>query len=181
MSKFDLDPWQEELTTAEPFAVGYKKGTGEPVIYGSFLLGAALLGTGIVTGSPIPALASLPVFLSVYWHYPYIDKRPQLGAKEEGLYIERIGFIRWSAISELSIYTSAIRSMEFRQLRIQLNAPLKECIAKPAQRSMMRAFMRKNWRLKKEQVSAPVLEVDLHHLACDPEKLLERTKQFCRK
>ncbi|MES0869163.1 hypothetical protein ACMG4P_02725 [Pseudovibrio denitrificans] len=180
MSQFDLDPWQEEQSSAEPFTLGYKKGTGEPVVYGSLLLGAALLGTGIVSGSLIPALASLPVFLSVYWHYPFIDKRPQMAANDTGLYLERLGVVRWSAISELSIYTTAVRTMEFNQLRIQFNRPLEECFVQKEPQSLTRLAMRKNWRLKQAKSNTPVLEVDLHLLACDPEILLQRTRQFWR-
>ncbi len=106
MSQFDLDPWQETKGSAEPFSLGYKKGTGEPVLYGSLLLGAALFAAGIVSGSLIPTLASLPVFLSVYWHYPFIDKRSQIAANEKGLYLERLGVLRWSSIKDLSIYST---------------------------------------------------------------------------
>ncbi len=180
MSQFDLDPWQEEQSSAEPFTLGYRKGTGEPVVYGSLLLGAALLGTGIVSGSLIPALASLPVFLSVHWHYPFVDKRPQIAANETGLYLERLGVLRWSAIAELSLYKTAVRTMEFNQLHIKLKGPIDDCLVKREPQSMPRRAMRKNWRLKQVKSNAPVLEVDLHLLACDPEILLQRTRQFWR-
>lgn len=180
MSQFDLDPWQEEQSSAEPFTLGYRKGTGEPVVYGSLLLGAALLGTGIVSGSLIPALASLPVFLSVQWHYPFIDKRPQIAANETGLYLERLGVLRWSAIADLSLYKTAVRTMEFNQLHIKLKGPIEDCLIKREPQSLPRLAMRKNWRLKKAKSNAPVLEVDLHLLACDPEILLQRTRQFWR-
>ncbi|SFK10853.1 hypothetical protein SAMN04488518_102180 [Pseudovibrio ascidiaceicola] len=180
MSQFDLDPWQEEQSSAEPFTLGYRKGTGEPVVYGSLLLGAALLGTGIVSGSLIPALASLPVFLSVQWHYPFIDKRPQIAANETGLYLERLGVLRWSAIADLSLYKTAVRTMEFNQLHIKLKGPIEDCLVKREPQSLPRLAMRKNWRLKKAKSNAPVLEVDLHLLACDPEILLQRTRQFWR-
>ena len=178
MSQFDLDPWQEEQSSAEPFALGYRKGTGEPVVYGSLLLGAAVLGTGIVSGSLIPALASLPVFLSVHWHYPFIDKRPQMAANETGLYLERLGVLRWSSIADLSLYTTAVRTMEFSQLRIQLKGPVEECLVQREPQSLLRLAMRKNWRLKQARSNAPVLEVDLHLLACAPETLIQRTRQF---
>lgn len=180
MSQFDLDPWQEEQSSAEPFTLGYRKGTGEPVVYGSLLLGAALLGTGIVSGSLIPALASLPVFLSVQWHYPFIDKRPQIAANETGLYLERLGVLRWSAIADLSLYKTAVRTMEFNQLHIKLKGPIEDCLVKREPQSLPRLAMRKNWRLKEAKSNAPVLEVDLHLLACDPEILLQRTRQFWR-
>ncbi len=180
MSQYNQDPWQDVENTAEPFSLSYKKGTGEPVVYGSLLLGAALLGTGIISASPIPVLASLPVFLSVYWHYPFIDKRPQLAASDEGLYLERLGVVRWSAIAELSIYTTAVRTMEFAQLHIRLKGSLDECITKREPQSLVRSAMRKNWRLKQKNTNQPLLEVDLHLLPCSPELLIKRIKQFWR-
>ncbi|GHB21351.1 hypothetical protein GCM10007094_06780 [Pseudovibrio japonicus] len=180
MSQFDLDPWQEDKGSAEPFSLGYKKGTGEPVLYGSLLLGAALVAAGIVSGSAIPILASLPVFLSVYWHYPLIDKRAQLAANKNGLYLERLGVLRWSAMKDLSIYSTAVRTMEFSQLHIQLNGPLEDCLVEKEPKSLLRMAMRKNWRLKQAKSKAPVIEVDLNLLACKPELLLERTRQFWR-
>lgn len=180
MSQFDLDPWQETKGSAEPFSLGYKKGTGEPVLYGSLLLGAALLAAGIVSGSLIPTVASLPVFLSVCWHYPFIEKRAQIAANEKGLYLERLGVLRWSAIKELSVYSTAVRTMEFSQLHIQLNGPLEECLVEKESKSLLRTAMRKNWRLKQAKSQAPVIEVDLNLLACKPELLLERTRQFWR-
>ncbi len=180
MSQFDLDPWQEKQSSAEPFTLGYQKGTGEPVVYGSLLLGAALLGAGIVNSSLIPALASLPVFLSVLWHYPFIDNRPQLAANETGLYLDRLGVLRWSAIADLSLYKTAVRTMEFNQLHIKLKGPVEDCLVQREPRSVLRGAMRKNWRLKQARSSAPVLDVDLHLLACAPETLLQRTRQFWR-
>ncbi|KZL18844.1 hypothetical protein PsAD2_02360 [Pseudovibrio axinellae] len=178
MSQFSLDPWPESHDEPEPFTLGYKKGTAEPVVLGSFLLAAALLGTGIVSGMLLPVLASLPVFFSVYWQYPFIDKRPQMGANKTGLYLERLGVIRWSAIKGLSIQTTAVRSMEFRQLCIQLKGPIEECLHHSDQKSLLRAAMRKNWRLNNGKSNAPVIELDLNLLACDPEILLQRTRQF---
>lgn len=85
--------------TPVPFTVGFNRSQSESIVYGSLILGILFAVIGIVGNLPLLALAALAPLAIAFWHYPMIEKgKPQLGANEDGLYVERIGFIDWAAI-----------------------------------------------------------------------------------
>ena len=89
--------------TPVPFTVGFNRSQSESIVYGSLILGILFAVIGIVGNLPLLALAALAPLAIAFWHYPMIEKgKPQLGANEDGLYVERIGFIDWAAAADFA-------------------------------------------------------------------------------
>lgn len=120
-----------ETTGPVPFAIGYNRSQGEGLVYGCMLLGLIMVVVGIAADLPLLSLAALVPLGIAYWHYPMVEKgHPQLGANEDGLFVERIGFINWAAVHEIDIKRTSVRNIILVRLEIQLNCPLKEAIKK---------------------------------------------------
>ncbi|WP_310621022.1 hypothetical protein [Flexibacterium corallicola] len=179
MEKRELDPWREEYKeTLEPFAVGFKKKAGEPLVYGSFLMGAVAFGLFLVTRELGFALASVPAFMLSYWYYPMIANWPQIGANSEGLFLERLGFIEWSSIESVEFYKTSVRSMVFKCLRVRLHSSLESCAVKKEVFPFWRRFMFRNWKRVPLEGQREMILVPLHVLNADAEQVYRQTKGF---
>lgn len=181
MSQFGLDPWMPEGESApEAFSIGYDRSRVEPLVYGSLLFAATLMGVGMASGAWIASLASLPVFASVYWNYPFSERKPQLAASEAGLQIEGLGVVPWRAITRIELFETSVRSITLYQLHIQLKAPVSTCVVQTGKPLLIRKFMRRSWSILKTDRNPEVLRIDTHLLQCSPQRLLERLRQFQR-
>lgn len=173
-----LDPWDESSQARpEPFATGYAKGAGEGIVYG---------GAAVAVGALVFALVGYTVALGVAlvaaalaaWFYPTVTREPQVGAREDGLFVDGIGFLDWSAVSALTLHSTAVRSIMLTKLVIQLNTDMDKAVAKPQRQPFWRSLMMRNWRLKKDADGHPAVVVDLHTLRMPPEQVLSRLRQF---
>ncbi len=160
---------------ARPFAVGYRKGSGEGLVYGGIL--AALLAGFVAAYNHEPGLyiiSALALMMSFYY-FPLIEKgQPQLGANADGLFIGGIGFIGWAEIAQLEVFNTAVRSIRLSTLIVHLHRPLADVVAKPQKAPWWRKPMARPYRRKGDMR----IEVALHPLQGAPEQIFERLKAF---
>ncbi|WP_417692674.1 hypothetical protein [Roseibium sp.] len=174
------DPFSDQTPIApEPFAIGYKPSIGDGFVYGGILFAVGFLVLGFFGKAQILAsLALIPIFFA-YWHYPMIDRgQPQLAANKDGLFLERLGFLKWDAISGLNLKESSVRSIELRTLEISLNAPLPDALAKPQVFPVWKAMMARNWKVGKAEDELPVIRVNLLPLTGNPEEIFARVRRY---
>lgn len=181
MTNAQPDPFAnlEAGLRAEPFAVGFRKSDGEALVYGTLLLGAILVITGIFAAMPLISAAALVPLSIAFWHYPMLDKSvPQLGANKDGLFVERLGFIDWGAISALSVNRSSVRSIQLAHLDITLTRPVKDALAKPQTFPFWKRLMMRNWTVQANLEAADRIRIQLHPLNADPGDVVARIKAF---
>lgn len=162
-----------------PFTVGFNRSQSEGLVYGSLLLGLIFAAIGIAGGMPLLAVASLAPIAIAYWHYPMIEKgRPQLGANEDGLYVERIGFIDWAAIRMTDVKRTSVRNIDVIRLDVLLTRPLDNAVVKSQTVPFWKKFMMRNWKLTPREHGRELIAVNLHTLAADPDEILTRIRAF---
>ncbi len=169
------DPWAQETEGPKPFAVGYRKGTGEGLVYGG-LFAAALGGVAIATGSGPAFLVLVAAGLAATFHYyPLVEaRRPQLGANGDGLFIEGIGFIDWAEIADLELYRTSVRSIALTNLIVTLTRPLEDAVVRREKQPVWRALMTRSYTRK-----APTrLEVPLHTLQGPADEIFARLRAY---
>lgn len=172
---------KEETAKPEPvpFTVGFNRGQSEGIVYGSLLLGILFAVIGIVGGLPLLAVAAIAPLGIAYWHYPMIEKgRPQLGANEDGLYVERIGFIDWAAIRMTDVKRTSVRNIELVRLDVLLTRPLDNAVTKSQTFPVWKKFMMRNWKRTPREHGRELIAINLHTLAADPEEILSRIRAF---
>jgi len=162
-----------------PFTVGFNRGQSEGLVYGSLLLGIMFAVIGVVADLPLLAVAGLAPLGIAYWHYPMIERsRPQLGANEDGLYVERIGFIDWAAIRMTDVKRTSVRNMELVRLDVLLTRPLENAVTKAQTFPVWKKFMMRNWKRTPREHGRELIAINLHTLAADPEEILSRIRAF---
>lgn len=143
------------------FATGYKKHSGDMMVYG----GGAMTVLGVLamalTGQPGFLLLSLAGSVSALFFWPLVDVRtPQLGASAEGLYVARIGLIKWSAVRTMRVQRRALRTMNLASLIVELDPPVPEALVHADVVPLAQRFTTRNARTNGRRV-----EVTLHTLA----------------
>ncbi|MCV0428936.1 MAG: hypothetical protein K5905_26070, partial [Roseibium sp.] len=128
---------------------------------------------------PLLALAAIAPLAMAYWHYPMVERgKPQLGANEEGLYVERIGFIDWAAIRMTDVKRTTVRNMELVSLDVLLTRPLENAVSQAQSFSIWKKFMMRNWKRTPREHGRELIAINLHTLAADPDEILNRIRAF---
>ena len=174
------DPFfDEEPKGPEPFAVGFRRSSGEAIVYGGLLIGAGMLLPALLTGHQILAACALVPLLTAFWHYPMIDRsHPQLGANGDGLFVERLGFLDWSTIGSLELQRTAVRNIELVTLAIGLNRPVEQAVAKRQAFPLWKNLMLKNWSARSLDDGNALLLVRLDTLTGKPDDILSRIRAY---
>ncbi|MBD8893105.1 hypothetical protein [Roseibium litorale] len=174
------DPFiDDERKGPEPFAVGFRRASGEAIVYGGLLIGAGLLVPALLTGHEILALCSLVPVLTALWHFPMIDRsQPQLGANGDGLFVERLGFLDWSTIRSLELRRTAVRNIELVTLAVRLTRPVEQAVAKPQAFPFWKNLMLRNWSAQPQEDGNTLLLVRLDTLTGKPDDILSRIKAY---
>lgn len=180
MSEHAADPFAElETPGPRPFAVGYKKASGEAIVYGGLLFGLGFVVLGLFGDiKPLALLAVVPLVIA-FCNYPLIDsKQPQLGANDDGLFVERVGFIDWANIRAMELSRTAVRSIELVTLEIDLTRPLAEAVRKRQVFPLWKTVMVRNWRMRRNPDGTDHLAVRLNTLTGDADEILSRLKAY---
>ncbi|MDQ0314356.1 hypothetical protein [Amorphus orientalis] len=177
MTAADEENLDGPVPMPKAFAVGFDSNAGEALVYG----GATLIVIGslvtVVRGQPAALVLSLIGLCSTVYFRPLIEaKRPQLGANMQGLYVERIGIIGWSAIAEIDVFETSLRTMNFSKLIVRLAVPLEKAIVVPETVPWWRRLMSRNWSRK----GPDRLDIKLDTLSADPAVVVRRVKAFHR-
>ncbi len=181
MSDPGVDPFDEigEPEGPRPFAIGFNRSSGEALVYGSLVLGGILVLVGTVAHLPYLAAAALVPLVIAFWHYPMAEKgQPQLGANADGLFVERIGFLDWAAVKDVTLSETAVRSIRLVYLEISLFQPLPEAVAKPQSFPLWKQVMMRNWSVYRQTNGTDLIKVQLHPLTNDPEQIVHRLRNF---
>lgn len=174
------DPFAEDEPQGPvPFAIGFRKSSGEAIVFGGALLGAGLLLPALLTGHQLLALSALIPLLTAFWHYPMIDRsHPQLGANGDGLFVERLGFLDWGAVTSLELRRTAVRNIELVTLAIGLTRPVEEAVSKPQAVATWKRLMLRNWTREAKEDGNSLLLVRLDTLTGNPEDVLNRIRSY---
>jgi hypothetical protein len=181
MSNADSDPFGdlEKPKGPSPFAIGFNRSNGEPLVYGGLFVGAFLVIASIVTNMPELALIALAPLAVAFWHYPMLDRRvPQIGANADGFFVERIGFIDWASVRNFELRRTAVRNIQLARLEVTLTRPLADAIAGPQIFPVWKKVMMRNWSVRREADGTDTLVIQLHTLSADPEQVLDQLRAF---
>lgn len=162
-----------------PFTVGYERRNSEAIVYGCFLLVIMFVVIGAVSGHYLMFFAALGPAAIGYWHYPILERnRPQLGASEDGLFVERIGFIDWAAIRMIDLSRTSVRNIDLIKLNVLLTRPLEDAVTKGQTTPVWKKFMMRNWKRSRREHGRELIAINLHTLVGDPEEVLSRIRAF---
>ncbi|WP_162901310.1 hypothetical protein [Breoghania sp. L-A4] len=169
------DPWADETEGPRPFAIGYRKGTGEGLVYGGLFV-AGLGGVAVATGSGPAFLVLIAAgLLATFHYYPLVEAgRPKLGANAGGLFIEGIGFIDWAEIADLELYRTSVRSIVLSNLIVTLTRPLEDAVVKREAQPVWRMLMARCYTRK----TPTRIEVPLHTMQGDAEEILALLRAY---
>lgn len=161
-----------------PFAVGYRRGAGEPLVYGAVVVAGIFVAAAMIQHDPLLLLGILPALWCAYRYYPMIEARmPRLGANADGLFVDGIGFLDWSSIGSVDLFETSVRNMHLSSLRIVFNRPLEEAVSRHQARAPWRQLMTRSWSLHHGE-TADGLEVELHSLAANPREVHDRILDY---
>ncbi|PVB62993.1 hypothetical protein [Labrenzia sp. 011] len=172
-------PEDSEHEAAMPFTVSFNRSQSEVIFYGCLVLGVVFAAISAFTGIYLLAMAAAAPIVIAYWHYPMIERgKPQLGANEEGLYVERIGFIDWSAIRMTDVKRKTVRNVEQVRLDVLLTRPLDNAVTRAQSAPFWKKYMKRNWKRSRREHGRELIAIDLHTLAADPDEILDRIRAF---
>lgn len=172
---------KEEVTKTEPvpFTVGFNRSQSQAIVFGCLLLGIVFAAIGLLGNMPLMLLAAAAPIASAYWYYPMVEKgKPQLGANEEGLYVERIGFIDWGAIRMTDVKRAKARNVEQVRLDVLLTRSLEAAVTNTQTVPVWKKYMMRNWKRTRREHGRELISVDLHTLDADPDEVFERIRAF---
>ena len=163
------------------FTVCYGSDRGDFRFFVSALIGSVSVIVLVVAGQPLALAVALLFLGSAYYHFPLVEKKvPRLGASQYGIFVDGFGIIDWRAVADIEIRTYAVRSIENKELVIELNRDVDAALISDWRKlPIYRLLMKLPWRLRDERV----LSVQLEPFSINKDKLLEtlqRMRSFYR-
>ena len=166
------DPSGGGSPEGRPFAVGYRRNSGDMMVYGGGAVTLIGVVATVVNAQPAFMLASLAGTLSAFYFWPTMAfERPQLGADARGIYVAHVGLIRWGAIADWRVERRALRTMHLATLDIRLAVPLDDALEEAETVPWAEKLMSRN-----ETVSGKTIRVTLHTLAMDDQEIEARLR-----
>lgn len=164
-------------TGPRAFAVGYRKNSGDMMVYGGGALTLVGVLATVINAQPAFMLVSLAGTGSAFYFWPTLDvRRPQLGADARGIYVARVGLIRWDAVADWRVERRALRTMRLATLEIRLARPLPEALEAAEVVPMAERLTARN-----EKVSGETIRVTLHTLAMPDDEIEARLAALSRR
>ncbi len=89
-----------------------------------------------------------------YYFFPFTEnRRPRLGANQYGLFIDGFGLIAWRSISDISLVTYSVRTLEMEELHIKLGKPVQSALLADWRRlPIWRLLMRLPWQMGHDNI-----------------------------
>ncbi len=158
------------------FTVCYGSDRGDFRFFVSALIGCVSVLVFLVVGQPLALATALLFLCSAYYHFPLVEKKvPRIGASQYGIFVDGFGIIDWRAVKDIEIRTYAVRSIENKELIIELNRDVDAALISDWRKlPVHRLLMKLPWRLRDDRV----LSVLLEPFAVDKDKLLETLQQM---
>ena len=163
------------------FATGYRPHTGDMMVYGGGAMTIVGVLAAVVNAHPGFLIASLVGTASAFYFRPTLDlKSPQLGAGPEGVYVARIGIIRWDRMAEMRVEHHALRTMRLATLIIVPDGPLRDCLAERERVPLLERIQSRNARVRGGAVRVPLhplaMPVDVIEARLDAMRALHRPR-----
>jgi hypothetical protein len=156
------------------FATGYKAHSADMMVYGGGAMTVLGVLAAVLNGAPGFLVLSLIGTLSAFHYAPLLETQvPQLGANADGLYLARIGVMRWEAIAGLTVERRSIRSVRLATLVVELDRPLAEAVVLPEPVPLLRRLTARLARVR-----GRTIRVDLHGLGMSPDVIEARLLAF---
>jgi len=144
------------------------------MVYGGGVLTLVGVLATVVNAEPAFMLASLAGTFSAFYFWPTLDtRRPQLGADQRGIYVARVGLVRWDAIADWRVERRALRTMRLATLEIRLSTRLPEALAAADSPPLTERLSARN-----EKVSGDRIRVTLHSLAMPDNEIEARLRSL---
>ncbi|TYC52778.1 hypothetical protein FMN50_16415 [Rhodobacterales bacterium] len=171
---------EDKQTEPVPFTVSFNSTQSKGIVFGSLAIGIMFAAIGLIADIPLLILAAAAPLASAYWYYPMIETgRPQLGANEDGLYVERIGFIDWGAIRMTDVKRKKVRNVvEQIHLDVLLTRSMEAAVNKGQTTPLWKKYMMRNWKRTKREHGRELIAIDLRTLDADPDEILTRIRAF---
>lgn len=172
--------WTKAMPDSEMpdgFGVPYGRETASR-FYGLAVGSAAMLVGFLASGSRLALALAIATAAGAYYYAPHMNnRRPRLGANQYGVFIDGFGIIDWRAIGEMRIQTTAIRSIEQRELQIRLNRDLGRALVADWRRlPAWRLLMRLPWTMTPDNM----VRIDMTPFAMQPESVLAQLNRMRR-
>ena len=165
-----IDP-PPNTRAAGGFAVGYGAQKGRFRVYIMAALSALFLAVFLGGGGAVALILAALTGATAYYFYPLTETaKPRLGANQYGIFIDGFGVIAWRAIGDVLIRTYAMRSIEIKELHIELSQPLSRALTSDWRRPpLYRLLMRLPWTMTSDNV----VHVNLEPFAGTPDEILQ--------
>ena len=109
---------------------------------------AASFAAWLTWGFQLLSILAILAGCSAYYFFPFTENRIRLGANQYGLFIDGFGLIAWRAISDVSLVTYSVRTLEMEELHIKLNQPAQSALLADWRRlPIWRLLMRLPWTM----------------------------------
>ncbi len=112
------------------------------------LSAAATFAAWLTWGYQLLSVTAILAGCSAYYFFPFTENRVRLGANQYGLFIDGFGLIAWRAISDISLVTYSMRTLEMEELHIKLKQPVNSALLADWRRlPIWRLLMRLPWQM----------------------------------
>ena len=150
------------------FALAYGANRGGFRFYFMAFVALMCFGLYVSGGHRLLLPASMGVAAVAYYFYPLIEGRPRIGANEYGVFCDGLGLIPWREVNDILLRTYAVRSMENKELHIQLKRDLDHAlIADWRRQPLYRILMKLPWKLGPDHL----IRIWLEPFSQDPEQI----------
>ncbi len=171
-----LNPMPHDITS-EGLALPYGKEAGSFRFYAMAI--AALLCIGFYLSGGHSVLLALGVSAACvsYYFFPLIEGRARLGASQYGIFVDGLGLIPWREINDLLLRTYAVRTMDNKELHIQLKRNLDTALIMDWRRQpIYRLLMKLPWKLEGDNL----VRIRLEPFGNDPDEVFEAISRIWR-
>jgi hypothetical protein len=112
-------------------------------------IAAATFAAWLTWGYQLLSITAILSACSAYYFFPFTERsRVRLGANQYGLFIDGFGLIAWRAISDISLVTYSVRTLEMQELHIKLKQPVSSALLADWRRlPIWRLLMRLPWTM----------------------------------
>src|SRR5208282_3559244 len=111
-------------------------------------IAAATFAAWLTWGYQLLSITAILAGCSAYYFSHFTETRVRLGANQYGLFIDGFGLIAWRAISDISLVTYSVRTLDMEELHIKLRQPVSSALIADWRRlPIWRLLMRLAWTM----------------------------------
>lgn len=143
----------------EGFALPYSSDAGGFRCYTMAVTALVLIGLYFSGGHPLLLVLGVGAACVAYYFYPLVERKPRIGANQYGIFIDGLGVIPWRAVNDILLRTYAVRTLENKELHIQLNRDIDQALMADWRRlPIYRLLMKLPWSMTHDNIIRIKLE-----------------------